>query len=48
MSNSYISADNISYNEYFINIVDKAIKLSKEDISDIDAISKLGEGWVAG
>ena len=34
-------------NEYFINIVNKAIELSNENISDIDAISQLGEGWVA-
>jgi ADP-ribosylglycohydrolase len=34
-------------NEYFENLVKKAIKLSKENMSDIDAINQLGEGWVA-
>ena len=31
----------------FIGIMEKAIKLSKEDIDDLDAIRELGEGWVA-
>lgn len=35
------------YNDYFIELVEKAVKLSKENKSDIDAISELGEGWVA-
>ena len=34
-------------NKYFENLIDKAIKLSKENISDIEAIKELGEGWVA-
>lgn len=35
------------YYDYFIELVEKAIQLSKENKSDIDAISELGEGWVA-
>lgn len=31
----------------FIGIMEKAIKLSKEDIDDLDAIRELGEGWVS-
>ena len=31
----------------FIELVEKAIQLSKENKSDIDAIRELGEGWVA-
>ena len=34
-------------NSYFENLVNKAIDLSKQNISDIEAISSLGEGWVA-
>lgn len=34
-------------NDYFENLVDKAVSLSKENISDLDAIAELGEGWVA-
>ena len=34
-------------NKYFDELVNKAIKLSKENISDIEAIYQLGEGWVA-
>ena len=30
-----------------INLIDRAIALSKEDIDDLDAIEELGEGWVA-
>lgn len=33
--------------EYFFKLVNDAIKLSKENIVDIDAIKQLGEGWVA-
>ena len=33
--------------DYFFQLIDKAISLSKENLSDIDAISQLGEGWVA-
>ena len=32
---------------YFINLVNKAIKLSEENRNDIEAINELGEGWVA-
>lgn len=32
---------------YFIDLVNKALKLSEENINDIEAIKKLGEGWVA-
>lgn len=35
------------YNDYFIELIEKAIKLSKKNKLDIDAISELGEGWVA-
>lgn len=39
--------DDIHLNE-FLSLVDKAILLSKkEDISDLEAIRELGEGWVA-
>ena len=31
----------------FVDLMNKAIELSSSDISDIDAISQLGEGWVA-
>ena len=33
--------------KYFINLMNKAVKLSSSDSSDIDAIKELGEGWVA-
>ncbi len=33
--------------DYFIDLVNKAIKLSEESKTDIDAIKELGEGWVA-
>lgn len=33
--------------DLFIELMNKAIKLSSTDISDIDAIKELGEGWVA-
>lgn len=32
---------------YFIDLVNKAIKLSEENKNDIEAINELGEGWVA-
>ena len=32
---------------YFIDLINKAIKLSKENKNDIEAINELGEGWVA-
>lgn len=35
------------YIDEFKNIIDKAIKLSKVNLSDIESISKIGEGWVA-
>ena len=31
----------------FVDLMNKAIKLSESDINDIDAIYELGEGWVA-
>ena len=34
-------------NKYFQKLVEKAVELSKENISDVDAIYQLGEGWVA-
>ena len=33
--------------DYFINLTNKAIDLSKDNINDIEAIKELGEGWVA-
>ena len=33
--------------DLFIELMNKAIKLSSTNISDIDAIKELGEGWVA-
>lgn len=33
--------------DYFIELINKAKKLVKEDLSDVEAISSLGEGWVA-
>lgn len=30
-----------------IDLIDKAIALSKEDVDDLDAIRQLGQGWVA-
>ncbi len=35
------------YNKYFEELVKRAIELSKDNISDLDAIYQLGEGWVA-
>lgn len=32
---------------YLQNLIEKAVELSKADIPDIDAITQLGEGWVA-
>ena len=34
-------------NDYFVSLVDKAVRLSKDNTSDLDAIAELGEGWVA-
>ena len=31
----------------FLDIMEKAIKLSREDLDDLDAIRKIGQGWVA-
>ena len=33
--------------EYFTALIEMAVELVDEDISDLDAIHKLGEGWVA-
>lgn len=33
--------------KYFLELVDKAILLSHKSINDLDAITELGEGWVA-
>lgn len=35
------------FNDYFLQLVNKAIVLSKENIQDTLAIKELGEGWVA-
>lgn len=32
---------------YFIELMEKAVELAGSDISDLDAIHRLGEGWVA-
>ena len=32
---------------YLQNLIEKAVEISKADIPDIDAITQLGEGWVA-
>ena len=45
-------ADNSSvyskeFNDYFLQLVNKAITLSKENIQDTLAIKELGKGWVA-
>lgn len=33
--------------KYFIDLINKSIELSKSNVSDIEAIKELGEGWVA-
>lgn len=33
--------------DYFTELMNKAVELAQSDISDIDAIHQLGEGWVA-
>ena len=38
---------NDKYLQYFLQLVDKAVLFSAEDIDDLDAIRELGEGWVA-
>ena len=32
---------------YYLQLMDKAVALAGEDISDLEAIHQLGEGWVA-
>ncbi len=32
---------------YLLNLMDKAVRLAGEDVSDLDGIHQLGEGWVA-
>lgn len=32
---------------YYIDLLNRAIELSKEDLDDLDAIHQLGQGWVA-
>lgn len=36
-----------SIKKYFVDLVNKAIDLSYRNLSDVDAIKQLGEGWVA-
>ncbi len=44
---SHLFADN-EYIDEFLNIIDKAVKLSaNENISDLDAVEEIGQGWVA-
>ena len=38
---------NARYIDYFTDLMNKAVELAKSDVSDIDAIHTLGEGWVA-
>ena len=38
---------NARYINYFIDLMNQAVELSKSDVADIDAIHMLGEGWVA-
>lgn len=35
------------YKQYFLQLTKKAIQLSEKNISDIEAIKEIGEGWVA-
>lgn len=35
------------YKQYFLQLIKKAIELSEKNISDIEAIKDIGEGWVA-
>lgn len=35
------------YKQYFLQLTKKAIELSEKNISDIEAIKEIGEGWVA-
>lgn len=38
---------NARHINYFLKLIKKAVNLSEKNISDLDAIHKLGEGWVA-
>ncbi|MDE5558750.1 MAG: ADP-ribosylglycohydrolase family protein [Ruminococcus sp.] len=38
---------NYKHIDYFCQLMNKAVKLSKKNINDLDAIHELGEGWVA-
>ena len=38
---------NCNHIDYFCQLMNKALKLSGKNISDLDAIHELGEGWVA-
>lgn len=38
---------NTNHIDYFVELMEKAIELSKEDIDDKEGILQLGEGWVA-
>ena len=38
---------NARYINYFTDLMNQAVELSKSDVADIDAIHMLGEGWVA-
>lgn len=33
--------------EYFFDLIKRAVELSKKDMSDVEAIKEIGEGWVA-
>ncbi|MCM1313801.1 MAG: ADP-ribosylglycohydrolase family protein [Muribaculaceae bacterium] len=38
---------NCKHIDYFCQLMNKALKLSRQNINDLDAIHELGEGWVA-
>ena len=38
---------NARYINYFTDLMNQAVEISKSDVADIDAIHMLGEGWVA-
>lgn len=44
VKNLFASAEHLSE---FVEIMEKAIMLSKENMNDLDAIKELGQGWVA-
>jgi ADP-ribosylglycohydrolase len=45
--NEFFNVYDSKYNIYFTSLMNKAIKLAHENIDDKEAITKIGEGWVA-